>query len=75
MLFEAALKADRLSLTSWQIGMSGWMAISFFSIFHQRLEASDPLFWFTMQIAMLLGFATAFPMNWWLIKKGIKEEM
>lgn len=73
--FKAALKADTLSLTSWQIGMYGWMSISFFLIFHQRLEAGDPLFWFMMQIAMILGFATAFPMNWWLIKKGIKEEM
>jgi hypothetical protein len=28
-----------------------------------------------MQIAMVLGFITAFPTNWWLIKKGIKEAM
>ncbi len=28
--FKAALKADTLSLTSWQIGMYGWMAISIF---------------------------------------------
>lgn len=72
---KAALKADTLSLTSWQIGMYGWMAISFFLIFHQRIPATEPLFWFMMQIAMLLGFVTAFPTNWWLIKKGIKEAM
>ena len=72
---KAALKADTLSLTSWQLGMYGWMAISFFLIFNRRLEANDSLFWFMMQIAMLLGFCTAFPTNWWLIKKGIKEEM
>lgn len=72
---KAALKADTLSLTSWQIGMYGWMAISFFLIFNHRLEATDPLFWFMMQIAMVLGFITAFPTNWWLIKKGIKEAM
>ena len=72
---KAALKADTLSLTSWQLGMYGWMAISFFLIFNRRLEANDSLFWFMMQIAMLLGFMTAFPTNWWLIKKGIKEEM
>ena len=72
---KAALKADTLSLTSWQIGMYGWMAISFFLIFKRRLEATDTLFWFMMQIAMLLGFITAFPTNWWLIKKGIKEAM
>ena len=72
---KAALKADTLSLTSWQIGMYGWMAISFFLIFHRRLETTGTLFWFMMQIAMVLGFITAFPTNWWLIKKDIKEAM
>lgn len=71
----AALKADTLSLTFWQIGMYGWMAITFFLIFKHKLETRDPLFWFMMQIAMLCGFITAFPMNWWLIKKGVKEAM
>ena len=28
-----------------------------------------------MQIAMICGFFTAYPVNWWLIKKKIKEEM
>ncbi len=71
----AALKADTLSLTFWQIGMYGWMAISIFLIFHHSLEASNPVFWFMMQIAMLLGLLTAYPINWWLLKKGIKETM
>ena len=26
-----------------------------------------------MQIGMVLGFATAMPMNWYLVSKGIKE--
>ena len=72
---KAAIKADSLSLTSWQFGMYGWMAIAIFLIFHHKLESDQPLFWFMMQIAMLLGFLTAFPTNWWLIKKGIKEKM
>ena len=71
----AALKADTLSLTSWQVGMYGWMAISVFLIFHRRLEATEPLFWFMMQIGMMLGFLTAYPVNWWLMRKGIKEAM
>ena len=71
----AALKADALSLTFWQIGMYGGMAIADFLIFKYRLEANTALFWFVMQGAMLLGFITAFPVNWWLIKKGIKEAM
>jgi hypothetical protein len=26
-------------------------------------------------MAMIAGFVTAYPVNWWLIKTGIKEEM
>jgi hypothetical protein len=73
--FIAALKADTLSLTAWQVGMYGGMAIATFLIFKHRLEASTIIFWFVMQFAMLLGFITAFPVNWWLLKKGIKEVM
>jgi Domain of unknown function (DUF4396) len=29
----------------------------------------------TMQIGMVVGFATSVPMNWWLIKRGLKEKM
>lgn len=72
---KQAIKADTLSLTCWQIGMYGWMAIAIWLIFDHKLHASKPLFWFMMQIAMFFGFMTAFPINWWLIKKGIKEEM
>ena len=28
-----------------------------------------------MQIAMLCGFATAYPVNWWLLRIGLKEKM
>jgi hypothetical protein len=59
----AAIKADTLSLTAWQIGMYGFMAIAHFVIFPQGfgagLHTPSPEFWFMMQIAMLCGFATA----------------
>jgi hypothetical protein len=71
----AALKADTLSLTSWQLGMYGWMAIAIFGIFKHDMPKTDPVFWFMMQIAMLAGFATSFPVNWWLLTIGIKEKM
>lgn len=72
---KAALQADALSLTAWQVGMYGGMAIAFFVIFKHRLPPTTILFWFVMQLAMLLGFITAYPVNWWLIRKGIKEAM
>jgi hypothetical protein len=75
----AALKADTLSLTAWQVGMYGFMAIAQFYFFRTligvKLEVNSVEFWFMMQIAMLAGFATSYPVNWWLIRKGIKEKM
>jgi hypothetical protein len=72
---KAALKADTLSLTSWQIGMYGWMAIAVFAIFGREIPKTDPVFWFMMQIAMIAGFLTSYPVNWWLLRKKIKEVM
>lgn len=69
-----ALKIDFLSLTSWQIGMYGWMALVIF-VWFGPLSPSTPEFWFMMQIAMCCGFITAYPINWWLVKAGIKMGM
>lgn len=75
----AALKADTLSLTAWQVGMYGFMAFANLYLFRHvlgaQLEVNSAEFWFMMQIAMLCGFVTSYPVNWWLIRAGIKEEM
>jgi hypothetical protein len=75
----AAVKADTLSLTAWQIGMYGFMALAHFYIFGvllgTRLQVNSAEFWFMMQIAMWCGFATSYPVNWWLIEQGWKERM
>ncbi|MFH1557357.1 MAG: DUF4396 domain-containing protein [Pseudomonadota bacterium] len=74
-----AVKADTLSLTAWQIGMYGFMAFAQFVIFRRllgtRLEVPTAEFWFMMQIAMICGFITSYPVNWWLLRHGIKEKM
>ncbi len=72
---EAAIKADALSLTAWQVGMYGWMAIATFAIFGREIPKSSPVFWFMMQIGMVLGFFTSYPVNWLLIRRGVKERM
>ena len=73
------MKADTLSLITWQVGIYGFMAIACFVIFRiglgVKLETDTPSFWFMMQIAMLCGFATSYPVNWWLLRSGIKEKM
>ncbi len=71
----AAIKADTLSLTAFEIGLFAWMALTYFVFFHPLLRPNQVEYWFMMQVGMLVGFVTAYPMNWWLIRVGIKENM
>ncbi|MDP9476123.1 MAG: DUF4396 domain-containing protein [Actinomycetota bacterium] len=73
--FSAALKADFLSLTSFQVGLYAWMAVMQLVLFPGGIHPDRAAFWFLMQIGMILGFATSYPVNWWLIRGGIKEAM
>jgi len=36
---------------------------------------ATPEFWFVMSMALLAGFAAAFPINWWLVARGLKHGM
>jgi hypothetical protein len=75
----AAAKADIASITAWQVGMYGLMAIIQFwwfkPVYGGIAKVASPEFWFAMQIAMLAGFMTSYPVNWWLIRMGVKEKM
>ena len=71
----AAAKADVLSLTAFEVGLFGWMAVMSFVLFPSPLHPDTAAYWFLMQIGMIIGFATAWPANVWLIRRGIKEAM
>ncbi len=74
-LAEAA-KADVASLTAFEVGLFGWMALMTFVFFPSpHLHPDSPVYWFLMQIGMIIGFFTAWPVNTWLIRAGIKEAM
>lgn len=51
------------------------MAIATFALFHRELGKSSPVFWWMMQIAMFVGFATSYPVNRWLLRCDVKEKM
>jgi hypothetical protein len=72
----AAAKADILSLTAFEVGLFGWMALASFVFFPApHLHPDSAVYWFMMQVGMCLGFLTAYPVNSWLIRRGIKEAM
>jgi hypothetical protein len=72
----AAIKADTLSILAFQIGMYAWMALVYFRFFTApHLTPFDPRFWLMMQIGMICGFASSYPMNRLLLRAGLKETM
>ena len=74
-LLQAA-KADVLSLTAFEVGLFGWMALMAFVFFPgPHLYPDHAAYWFLMQIGMAAGVLTAYPVNAWLIRRGIKEAM
>jgi hypothetical protein len=38
-------------------------------------DPASPAFWFIMSMALLVGFITAYPMNWWLVSHHMKHGM
>ncbi len=76
---KAAIRADTASLLAWQVGMFGVMAFFQFALYphllQQRPGANSVEFWFAMQWAMVAGFVTSYPVNAFLIDRGIKEAM
>lgn len=72
----AALKADTLSLSAFEVGLFGWMAVMQLVLFPgPHLSPDHAAYWFLMQIGMIVGFLAAYPVNVWLVRSGIKEPM
>ncbi|MGQ7932424.1 DUF4396 domain-containing protein [Paraburkholderia sp. D1E] len=68
-----AAKIDTFSLVAYEVGMFAWM--TFRAALYPYLKPTDWAYWLMMQVAMVVGFLTTYPVNWWLIRKGIKEKM
>ncbi len=65
-----------MSLAAFEIGLFGWMALVQLVLFPDpHLSVNPSAHWLLMQIDMIFGFATSWPANVWLIRKGIKEPM
>ncbi|HTU34727.1 MAG TPA: DUF4396 domain-containing protein [Candidatus Acidoferrum sp.] len=71
-----AIRVDTLSIVAFQIGMSAWMALTYFILFPRPpLRPDEAVFWFMMQIAMIVGFVASYPANRFLLSTGWKEKM
>ncbi|NMM35219.1 MAG: DUF4396 domain-containing protein [Phycicoccus sp.] len=64
-------------LLSMNLLMTG-MVLTRHLLMPQIEGSADPLtigFWFVLSMALIVGFALAFPMNWWLVASGLKHGM
>lgn len=72
----AAARSDVIALSAFEVGLFTWMALMRFVFFDESpLHPDRPAYWLFMQIGMLLGFATSWPANAWLVRRGIKDRM
>ena len=64
-------------LTSMNCLMAGMIPVAM--VFKAGVPGSaspaSPAFWFIMSMALLTGFITAYPMNWWLVARKLKHGM
>ena len=71
-----AIRADTLSLVAFEIGLFGWMALVFFVLFPgPHLTPGNSAYWVMMQVGMAFGLLTTYPVNIWLVRRGIKHPM
>jgi hypothetical protein len=71
-----ALRADTLVIVLFEIGLFAWMALTHYVLFPgPHLLPTEAVFWFMMQVGMILGFFASYPVNFFLLKIGWKEKM
>jgi len=72
---RAAIRADTLSIVAFQVGLFGYLALYHLVLWQPPLAVPSPTYWWMMQVGMVVGFITAWPVNAWLVRRGDKERM
>lgn len=69
---KSTLLAQILSMNVLMAGMIPVMVI-LMSRDMSAMEPSSVRFWGTMSLALMVGTAMTYPVNWWLVKRGLKH--
>lgn len=64
-----------LSMNTMMAGMFPAMVVLMMGRDMRAMEPSEPIFWATMSVAVVIGFTTAYPINMWLVSVGLKHGM
>ncbi|MHB1681896.1 MAG: DUF4396 domain-containing protein [Bacilli bacterium] len=70
---RSAFVAEFLSLTFMVMGMFPTMA--YLMTMWNVMSPADPTFWFVMSTSILVGSLVTYPINWWMVRRGMKHGM
>ncbi len=62
-----------LSMNMMAAGMFPTMAILMMGRDMRAMEPTEPLFWVVMSVGVIVGFATAYPVNVWMVSRNMKH--
>jgi hypothetical protein len=57
---KEAVEADTIALIAFEVGLFGWMALVAYVLLPLPAKANSIIFWFMMQIGMVIGFLTTY---------------
>lgn len=72
---RSAFLPEWLSMNAMMAGMIPVMVRLMMGRDMRAMEPSEPLFWGVMAASVTVGFITAYPVNAWLVAKGLKHGM
>ncbi len=62
-----------LSMNMMAVGMFPVMIYGMMGRDMRAMEPTEPLFWGVMSLGVIIGFITAYPVNVWMVSKGLKH--
>ena len=69
----SSLIPEWVSMNAMMAGMFPTMVAIMMGRDMRAMDPRELLYWGTMSLAIGVGFLTAYPVNWWLVSKGLKH--
>ncbi|GHJ54271.1 membrane protein [Nonomuraea sp. TT08I-71] len=69
------LRSDLLTVSVFEFALVGWLALIHLHVFHETLRPNSPVFWFIIQVGLVIGFFAAWPPTMLLIRRGVKTDL
>jgi manganese oxidase len=68
-----SLLPEWLSMNAMMAGMAPVMSFLMMGRDMRAMEPTEPMFWFVMSLGVMVGFATCYPVNVWLVSRRLKH--